>query len=118
MAVWRAIAMGFVVFGTCVVPTASGEDAATVPAQSGMRAYVDPQTGRLVPEPADPSQRPEPAPASTRPPVEAVPQPDGSLRIQFDERYRRSVVATVGDDGKVHMDCVQGDGTPHEHAGE
>ena len=29
MAVWRAIGVGLVVFGTCVVPTASGEDAVT-----------------------------------------------------------------------------------------
>jgi hypothetical protein len=110
MAVWRAMVVGLVVFGTCIVPGAGAEDGGT-PAQSGMRAYVDPQTGRLVPEPVDPSQRPQPAPASTRPPVEAVPQPDGSLRIQFDERHRRSVVATVGADGKVQLDCVQGDGT-------
>jgi hypothetical protein len=115
MAVWRTVAVGLVVFGTCVVPSASGEDDGRAPAQSGMRAYIDPQTGRFVPEPVDPSQRPQPAP--TRPPVVAVPRPDGSLEIKFDERYRRSVVATVDTDGHVHLGCVGGDGS-HEHAGE
>ena len=115
MAAWRAIAVGLVVFGTCVVPSASGEDAERAPAEPGMRAYIDPQTGRFVPEPVDPSQRPQPAP--TRPPVVATPRPDGSLEIKFDERYRRSVVATVGADGQVHLGCVAGDGS-HEHAGE
>ena len=33
MAVWRAIGVGLVVFGTCVVPTASGEDAGSAPAE-------------------------------------------------------------------------------------
>ena len=33
MAVWRAIAVGLVVFGTCVVPSVRGEDAANAPAQ-------------------------------------------------------------------------------------
>jgi hypothetical protein len=117
MAVWRAIAVGLVLLGTCVVPTASGEEAERAPAQSGMRVYIDPQTGRFAPGPVDPSQRLEPAPASTRPPVVAVPRPDGSLEVTFDERHRKSVVATVDADGRVHLDCVTGDGS-HELAGE
>ena len=80
-----------------------------------MRAYIDPQTGRFVPEPVDRSQRPQPAP--TRPPVEAVPQADGSLEIKFDERHRSNVVATVDANGQVHLGCVMGDPS-HVHAGE
>jgi hypothetical protein len=114
MVVWRTIVLGLVVFGTCVVPARSEGDGRT-PAQSGMRAYIDPQTGRFVPEPVDRSQRPQPAP--TRPPVEAVPQADGSLEIKFDERHRSNVVATVGADGQVHVGCVMGDPS-HVHAGE
>jgi len=116
MAVWRAIAVGLVVFGTCVVPSVRGEDAANAPAQSGMRAYVDPQTGRFAPAPVVPSQRPQPAP--TRPPIVMIPQPDGSTEIQFDERHRKTVTATVGADGQVHLGCVNGDGSRHEHASE
>src|SRR5689334_20072495 len=112
MAAWRAIVVGLVVLGTCVV--ASGEDAA--PAQSGMRAYIDPQTGRFVPEPVDPSQR-LPQPAPTRPPVVAIHRPDGSIEVQFDERHRKNVVATVDADGRVHLGCVTGDES-HEHASE
>ena len=115
MAAWRAIAVGLVVLGTCV--GAIGDDDGRAPAQNGMRAYIDPQTGRFVPEPVDPSQRLEPAPAPTRPPVVAVPRPDGSLMVQFDERHRKNVVATVDADGRVHLGCVTGDGS-HEHAGE
>jgi hypothetical protein len=113
MAVWRAIAVGLVVLGTGVV--ANGDDADRAPAQSGMRAYIDPQTGRFVPEPVDPSQRPEPA--ETRPPVVAVRRPDGSLMVTFDERYRKNVVATIDAAGNVHVGCVTGDGS-HEHEGE
>jgi hypothetical protein len=114
MAAWRAMAVGLVVLGTCVA--AGGEDAG--PPQSGMRAYIDPQTGRFVPEPVDPSQR-LPQPAPTRPPVVAVPLPDGSLEVTFDERHRKNVVATVDADGHVHIGCVTGDGShDHESAGE
>ena len=116
MTAWRAIAVGLVVFGTCVVPSASGEDDGRAPAQSGMRAYIDPQTGRFAPEPVDPSQR-LPQPAPTRPPVVALPRPDGSLEVKFDERHRKNVVATVDADGQVHLDCVTGDRS-REHAGE
>jgi hypothetical protein len=115
MAVWRTIGVGLVVFGTCIVPSARAEDAGRAPAQSGMRAYIDPQTGRFVPAPVDPSQRPQPAP--TRPPVQALRQPDGSLEIKFDERHRHNVVATLDADGKVRLGCVTGDGS-HEHPGE
>jgi hypothetical protein len=113
MAARRAIAVGLVVLGTCV--GASGDDDGRAPAASGMRAYIDPQTGRFVSEPVDPSQRPEPA--QIRPPVEAVRRPDGSLEVKFDERHRKNVVATVDADGHVHLGCVTGDGA-HEHPGE
>ena len=113
MAVWRAIAMGLVVLGTCV--TANGDDADRAPAQGGMRAYIDPQTGRFVPKPVDPSQRPQPP--ATRPPVAAVRRPDGSLMVTFDERHRKNVVATIDAAGNVHVGCVTGDGSP-EHEDE
>ena len=113
MAVWRAIAVGLVVLGTSVV--ANGDDADRVPAQSGMRAYIDPKTGRFVPKPVDPSQLPQPP--VPRPPVAAVRRPDGSLMVTFDERYRKNVVATIDAAGNVHLGCVTGDGAP-EHEGE
>jgi hypothetical protein len=97
MAVWRAIGVGLVVFGTCVVPTASGEDEGRAPVQSGMRAYIDPQTGRFVPEPVDPSQRPQAAP--TRPPVwrPAGRQPRDQVR-RAARRSRR--------DGRYDGQCI------------
>ena len=115
MAAWRAMAVGLVLFGTCIVPAASGEDAGSAPVSSGMRAYIDPQTGRFVPAPVDAS--PAHLPAPPRPPVQAVTQPDGSIEVQFDERHRHNVVATVDADGKVHLGCAAGDPS-HVHAGE
>ena len=115
MAVWRAIGVGLVVFWTCVVPTASGEEQGPGPARSGMQANIDPQTGRFVPEPAG---RPQvTVPQDLRPPLVAVTKPDGSLEVELDDRYQSRITATVGADGRVHLGCVTGDDA-HDHAGE
>ena len=113
MALWRAIGVGLVVVGACVVPGASGDDESHAPARSGMEAHIDPQTGRFLPEPA---VRPQPLPIPTRPPLAAKTLPSGEIVIKFDDRFHSTMTATVGPDGKVHLGCAMGHGD-HVHAG-
>jgi len=112
MTAWRTIGVGLVVVGACAVPrTSDGEDAP----RAGMEAHVDPQTGRLVPEPVvPPPSRPQPiAPL----PIAEVPAPGGGMMVRLNGQFMSRMVATIDADGRMHVECVTGDG-PHVHTGE
>jgi hypothetical protein len=108
---WRsASGLGLGVLGALVavgVPAASAEDGAPPAVTSGMRAHVDPATGRLVPEPV------VPAPAARQPaplPLPAEePAPGGGMMSVLHGRFMNSVVATVEADGSVRIDCRPSD---------
>jgi hypothetical protein len=108
MAVGRGACVWLVVLGVLAIPSARAEECvAPAPAQSGMQAHVDPDTGRLVPEPVvPPPSRPEP-PA---PPLAPEPAPGGGMMIRLKGRFMSTLVATAGPDGNVHVGCVTGDG--------
>jgi hypothetical protein len=114
MGAWRTIGVGLVLLGICAVPSARGGDERA--ARAGMEAHVDPQSGRFVPEPVvpPPSRPVVPAPL----PAPEVPAPGGGMMVHLNGRFLSHLVATVDDDGHVHLDCVTGD-APHVHqAGE
>src|SRR5687767_8607926 len=113
MAAWRAIGFGLVLGGMCLVPGASGDEETRGPARSGMRAHVDPQTGRLVPPPIG---RDDVPPPPARPPLAAITSPNGEITVELDDRFHSRMTATVGSDGKLHFGCVTGDGA-HAHVG-
>jgi hypothetical protein len=108
--VWRAIGAGLVIVAACVVARTTGAEEGRAPAaRSGMQAHVDPATGRLVPEPVVPQPAP---PRATRPPLADVPAPGGGMMVELGERFMSRTIATIDADGRLHVDCVTGDG-PH-----
>lgn len=107
---WLAVGFALLAFGS--LPSARGEDAGG--ARAGMRAHVDPSTGRLVPEPVVPEPSRLPAP---RPPAIEEPALGGGMMIRLNGRFMNDLVATVNPDGSVHMDCRTAD-HPHSHHAE
>jgi hypothetical protein len=85
--------------GALVAPCRAHE----VPAISGMRAHVDPETGRRVPEAAVP-ETPRALPAPPR--AVETPAPGGGMMLDVRGRFMSEVVATVEPDGRVRIDCV------------
>ena len=81
--------------------------------QQGMRAYVDPVTGKLTRPVVDDTK---PAPAASRVlPTDDVTRvvpiirlANGAEMAQLDERFQEFEVVRIGADGKLVRTCVQG----------
>jgi hypothetical protein len=86
-----------------------------VPGSAGMRAFIDPVTGRLT-RPTVDDAHPVEAQALVRPAPEddptrglsEVPLAGGGAMVRLDERFQEYELAKVGSDGKVTRDCVHG----------
>lgn len=97
-------------------PIAKPAAKAAIPAgAAGMRAVIDPATGRLTRPTAQddaglPTQgvtrRAATEDVSRTLPIERL--PDGAELVRLDERFQEYEVARVGADGKVQFDCVHG----------
>ncbi len=92
-----AIALGVTVaYGGDVTPPAVNEP--------GMRAYADPRTGALLPEP--PARATAPAAAAfsrSSAGLVPMPAPGGGVEIDLQGRFQSPLVATVEPDGTVHL---------------
>lgn len=104
----RGVVAGRVAAAVVLVSVAGGrlahaEEAGGVP-DAGMRAYVDPRTGRLLSEPPAGRQVPpsDPASTSTEGLVE-TPLPHGGVMLDVRGRFQSPLVATVDADGRVHL---------------
>ena len=91
----------------------------TPEATSASRAYVDPQTGRLVPAPvAGEEDLPEallPERLSRfQDDLVAEPLPEGGFGVDLRGRFRTDTVAHLDADGRLRIDCVDS----QEAAGE
>ena len=74
-----------------------------------MRAYIDPATGRLLPGPP-PGVRELPIPslAPDDSKIEVVHHPNGATQVRFHGQRQATAIATLGSDGTVHTDCIEG----------
>ncbi len=73
----------------------------------GVRAFVDPATGKLgPPTAAQKRQTVRPARDRASRTYEVVVRPDGSRLVELDDTFFMSVVATTGADGAVRYRCV------------
>ena len=81
-------------------------DAPLASAAGGMRAYVDPDTGALLPEgpPAPPTGETSTSAAG----LEETPGPDGSATLDLQHRFLDWMVAVAEPDGTVRLECRQG----------
>lgn len=82
--------------------------------QQGLRAYIDPVTGKLTRPTVDDTK---PAPAASRVvaptddasrDVPVVRLANGAEMAQLDERFQEFEVVRIGADGKLVRSCVQG----------
>ncbi|MBO9663503.1 hypothetical protein [Dokdonella sp.] len=95
------------------------EEAAAQPAaQSAMRAYVDPETGRLVDRPVTPEQKRAAADAlaPNTAKVTKIQHANGMREYDLNGRADEALVATVRPDGSLEYRCVGHDvpvGQPH-----
>jgi hypothetical protein len=88
----------------------------TTPAQTQMRAYIDPETGRLVGHPVTADQQRAAQQAVKAPDqsvVQAIVHADGSTEYILNGAADSEMIATVGKDGKVHTHCTD---PTHNHA--
>ena len=86
---------------------------AVVRPQKGLRAYVDPVTGKLT-RPTVDDTKPAPAAARVMPSDDAtrdvpvVRLANGTEMAQLDERFHEFEVVRIGPDGKLVRTCAQG----------
>jgi hypothetical protein len=78
--------------------------------QSGMRAYVDPQTGKVGAPPPDqaaplPSAAEQDASSTSSEGLVVVPAPGGGEMVDLQGRFQTSITATLKPDGTVQTDC-------------
>ena len=104
MVVRWSFGVGLTLFALGIATSARGEEASAP--RAGMRANIDPSTGRLVPEPVEPM--PERVPA-TRPPAVEEPAPGGGTMVRLNGRFMSDMIATVNPDGSLRIDCVTTD---------
>jgi hypothetical protein len=104
MVVRWSLGVGLVLFALGIGTSAHGEEA--IAPRAGMRANIDPATGRLVPEPVAPMPQRVPA---ARPPAVEEPAPGGGAMVRLNGRFMSDMVATVNPDGSLRIDCVTTD---------
>jgi hypothetical protein len=76
--------------------------------QSGMRAYFDPQTGKIgapPPEEAAPAAAEQSSYSTSSEGLVVVPAPGGGEMIDLQGRFQTSITATLKPDGTVETDC-------------
>lgn len=97
-------------------PTPSAPTGKTTPkvqpapaAQGQMRAYIDPETGQLIDHPVTEEQK-RAARQGMNVPAAGVVQTfhhaDGSIEVVLNGAADSELIATVGKDGKVRMECT------------
>ncbi len=101
-------------------PVADAAPASTVTpaASAGLRAYIDPETGRLVERPVTTEQQRAAAQDIAAPDfskIQEIRHPDGSIETIFNGQVDNALIATVGKDGKVSMHCSE---AGHDHAAD
>jgi hypothetical protein len=86
----------------------------TTAAAAGMRAYVDPATGKLVSQPVTAEQQrqataSEPAFSQDSSDLRVVQMPDGSTMMDLQGRFQQATVAAKQTDGSLRTYCNDAD---------
>ena len=81
-------------------------ESAAAPA-AGSWINVDPQTGKRIPLPDGVVQLPaDPAFSTSHSGLVEQPAPGGGVMVDLQGRFRSAATATVGPDGRAHVDCI------------
>ena len=85
----------------------SGAPDAADPGRAGSWIHVDPQTGKRVARPAaSVAIAADPAFSTSHQGLVEQPAPGGGMMLNLQGRFRSAATATVGVDGKAHVECV------------
>lgn len=93
-------------------------------ADPAMRAYVDPETGRLVDRPVTQQQKRDAArnaPLQDAAKVEKIERPNGTRQYKLNGQAEEALVATVRPDGSLEYRCSEHGvavGQPHDFGRE
>jgi hypothetical protein len=85
-------------------------------AQSGMKAYVDPQTGQLTSQPRTQAEAAslDSAFQEDYSKIQEIHKADGSIEWVFNGQVDSAIVAKRGADGKLEVVCAE-HGVVHDH---
>jgi hypothetical protein len=93
--------------GSATNAAASAAADGATPARAGSWINVDPQTGQRIPAPPGGVAIPaSPAFSTSHQGLVEEPAPGGGVMVDLQGRFRSAATATVGADGKSHLDCV------------
>ena len=85
-------------------------------AAAGSWINVDPATGKRIPVPSGVIALPaDPAFSTSHSGLVERPAPGGGVMVDLQGRFRSAATATVGPDGKAHVDCVAPGGAADVH---
>jgi hypothetical protein len=106
-------AFAWVVLAATVPVAAADVPAADSPAvtseaagSAGVRAYIDPVTGRLIQRPVDPKDA-APVRSKSGVPLRSESLPDGTRVVTLDATYQHTMSAHRGEDHSLHANCLQ-----------
>ena len=108
----RLLGLGFVLASAlaCASAIAAEETEGQQVNMEGMRAYVDPVTGKLVSPPADKQAGQVFQPRMEL--IEEIKHANGMTEWKFNGQANESIIGTVSEDGTVAAHCA-GEGTKH-----
>jgi hypothetical protein len=98
----------------------TGQPGGNPAGQAGMRAYLDPKTGKVGPPPRDhaaPSVAEQKAYNTSGQGLVAVPAPGGGQMVDLQGRFQNTVSATLKPDGTVKTECHPNGSAAAEAAG-
>jgi hypothetical protein len=96
----RGVAVAAVLATGLVAAVATAGESPSAP---GMRAYVDPATGKLTDRPP-PGAAALPAASHSGVGLAETPAPGGGVMVHLQGRFQSPLVATVGPDGQVRVE--------------
>ena len=88
-----------------LAPSGATGDAAGS-SRAGSWIHVDPQTGKRVPGPPSAVLAGRAEFSTSHQGLVEKPAPGGGMMIDLQGRFRSAATATVGADGKPHVDCI------------
>ena len=93
--------------GSAPATKAGASADAAAPGRAGSWIHVDPQTGKRVARPAvSAAIAADPAFSTSHQGLVEQPAPGGGMMLNLQGRFRSAATATVGADGKAHVECV------------
>ena len=103
----RTVVITLVLAGISATAARAEEPQSPAVATGGMRAYVDPQTGALLPAPP-PGVAPQPTPHAFSRAAAGLAEeaaPGGGVMVNLQGRFQSPMIGTIAPDGSARVEC-------------